>query len=220
MADLLHLSLQQIILRVSPVPVVVAAFVGLVRFRYLPLNLRYLTALMWFILPLELVGLVMMLYHQNNLFLMPLCAIGEFWLLAVVYDKTLASAAFTRGLPWLVGGFAAYVLFDSLHVADGLWKFRPGQQVLQSVLVLGLVGLYFRKLLHELHVQQLKREPMFWVSAGLTIYCLGYLQIALFSNFLLRYSHGLNMNVWMVHSLLFITLYCCYSLALWLPPKK
>ncbi|MBF9221180.1 hypothetical protein [Hymenobacter ruricola] len=220
MADLFHLSLPHLLARVSPAPVVVAAFIGLVRFRSLPLNLRYLAALMWFILPLELVGLVMMLYHQNNLFLMPVCAIGEFGLLALVYDKTLRSPGFTRALPWLVGGFTAYVLFDSFYAAGSLWKFRPGQQVLQSVLVLGLIGLYFRKLLHELRVQQLKREPMFWVSAGLTIYCLGYLQIALFSNFLLRYSHGLNMNVWMVHTLLFITLYCCYSLALWLPPKK
>ncbi|UOQ96780.1 hypothetical protein MUN81_16215 [Hymenobacter sp. 5317J-9] len=196
-----------------------AALIGLLRFRHLPLNLRYLAALVWFILPLEMLGLVMMLYHQNNLFLMPISAIGEFGLLAQVYSKTLQSRAFNRAMPWLVGGFAAYAIFDSLYVG-ALTQFRPGQQVLQSVLVLGLVGLYFRKLLHELRVQQLKREPMFWVSAGLTIYCLGYLQIALFSSYLLRYSVRLNMNVWMVHSLLFMTLYCCYSMALWLPQKK
>jgi hypothetical protein len=219
MDDFLHLTLQQWLTRLSPVPVVVAGVIGLVRFRHLPLNLRYLAGLTWFILPLEIIGFVLMLQQRNNLFLMPICAIGEFGLLAVLYAKTLQSPAFSRALPWLVGGFAAYVVFDSLSV-DGLKAFRPGQQVLQSVLVLGLVGLYFRKLLHELHVQQLKREPMFWVSAGLTIYCLGYLQIALFSNYLLRYSDRLNMNVWMVHSLLFITLYCCYSVALWLPPKK
>lgn len=215
----MHLTLQEILLRLTPVSVVVAALVGAWRFRYLPDNLRYLAYLVWFILPLELVGFAMMLRQQNNLFLMPICAIGEFGLLAVLYAKTLRASAFTRALPWLVGGFAAYVVFDSL-APGALKEFRPGQQVLQSVLTLGLVGLYFRQLLHELQVQQLKREPMFWVSAGLTIYCLGYLQIALFSNYLLRYSDQLNMTVWMVNSLLFITLYCCYSLALWLPQRK
>jgi hypothetical protein len=219
MADFLHLSLPQLLVRVSPVPVVAAAFIGLVRFRRLPLNLRYLAGLMWLVLPLEMLAFVMMLMHRNNLFIMPIWNIGEFWLLALVYGKTLQSRAFDRALPWLVGGFTAYALFDSLY-AGTLTQFRPGQQVIQNILVLGLVGLYFRKLLHELRVQQLKREPMFWVSAGLIIYCLGYLQIALFSSYLLRFSVQLNMNVWMVHSLLFITLYCCYSLALWLPRKK
>ncbi|WP_305030739.1 hypothetical protein [Hymenobacter convexus] len=215
----MHLTLQQWLTRLTLVPVVAAALIGALRFRYLPNNLRCLAYLVWFILPLDLIAYALMLQQRNNLFLMPLCAIGEFGLLVLVYAKTLRSPAFTRASPWLVGAFGAYVLFDSFS-AGMLKEFRPGQQVLQSVLTLGLVGLYFRKLLHELRVQQLKREPMFWVSAGLIIYCLGYLQIALFSNYLLRYSDQLNMTVWMVHSLLFITLYCCYSLALWLPRKK
>jgi hypothetical protein len=219
MNEFLHLTPEQWLTRLTPVPVVVAACLGAARFRHLPDNLRYLAYLTWFILPLEIIGFAMMLLQKNNLFLMPVCAIGEFGLQAVLYGKTLKSPRFTRALPWLVGGFAAYVVFDSFSIG-GLRAFRPGQQVLQSVLVLGLVGLYFRQLLHELRVLQLKREPMFWVSAGLTIYCLGYLQIALFSNYLLRYSHQLNMTVWMVHSLLFITLYCCYCVALCLPRRK
>jgi hypothetical protein len=215
----MHLSLQEIMLRLALVPLAVATVIGTLRFRQLPVNLRYLAGLLWFVMPLQVLAFVLMLLQRNNLFVMPIWNIGEFWLLALVYGHTLQSRAFMRALPWVVGGFAAYAIFDSLYVG-ALTQFRPGQQVLQNLLVLVLVGLYFRKLLHELHVQQLKREPMFWVSAGLTIYCLGYLQIALFSSYLLRYSEQLNMNVWMVHSLLFITLYCCYSVALCLPQKK
>lgn len=219
MTDLISLTLPEVLVRITPVPVALAAIIGAVRFRWLPLNLRYLTGLLGFVLPLNLLGLVLLVLHRSNLFLMPLYAVGEFWLLALVYDKTLRSPTFTRLMPGLVGGFAAYSLFDSLYVGS-LAQFRPGQQVIQCVLILVLVGLYFRKLLHELRVRHLKREPMFWVSAGLVIYCLGYLQIALFSNYLLQYSAQLNKNVWMVHSLLFIVLYCCYSLALWLPSRK
>ncbi|MFD2720674.1 hypothetical protein ACFST9_18275 [Hymenobacter monticola] len=206
-------------LRLSLVPIAVATVIGTLRFRQLPVNLRYLAGLLWFVMPLQILAFVLMLLQRNNLFVMPIWNIGEFSLLALVYSHTLQSKPLTRALPWVVGGFAAYALFDSLYVG-ALTQFRPGQQVLQNLLVLVLVGLYFRKLLQELHVQQLKREPMFWVSAGLTIYCLGYLQIALFSSYLLRYSEQLNMNVWMVHSLLFIMLYCCYSVALCLPQKK
>jgi hypothetical protein len=213
------LSLPELLVRLTLVPVVVAGLIGATRFRLLPTNLRYLVVLIGFVLPLNVLGMVLLLLKQSNLFLMPLYAVGEFGLLAVVYARTLQSPTFTRLLPWLVGGFAVYVLLDSLH-APGLTQFRPGQQVMQGILVLSLVGLYFRKLLHELRIQSLQREPMFWVSAGLFIYYLGYLQIALFSNYLLQYSKQLNLSIWAVHSLLFMVLYGCYGLALWLRPQR
>ena len=218
-ADFMHLSMQQLVLRLTLVPVVVAAIIGLVRFRRLPTNLRYLTGLIGWVLPLNLLVFLLIYLHRSNLFLMPIYAVGEFWLLALVFQHTLQSPAFTRAVPWLVGSFGAYALFDSV-AAGTLDQFRPGQQVIQSILCLLLVGLYFRKLLRELRVLELRREPMLWVSAGLLIYYLGYLQIAIFSNYLLNYSHQLNANVWMIHSLLFILLYSCYSLALWLPRQK
>lgn len=215
----MSLTLQQLLMRLTLVPVLVAGIIGFMRFRHLPLNLRYLAGLVWFILPIELVGIGLMLLHRNNLFLMPIYAVGECWLLALVYRHTLHLASFTRLVPWLVGGFAAYALADSL-LAPGLTQFRPGQQVIQNIVVLGFVTLYFRKLLNELRVEQPTREPMFWVSTGLFVYALGYLQIALFSNYLLRYSLQLNHNIWAVHSLLYIVLHVCFGVALWMRPQK
>lgn len=206
-------------MRLTFLPMVVAGIIGVVRFRRLPLNMRYLAALIGFVLPINLLGFILLSQHRSNLFLMPVYAVGELLLLALVFQHTLQQPAFGRAVPWLVGGFAAYALFDSL-AAGNLAGFRPGQQVIQALLLLVFVGLYFRKLLRELQVKQLRREPMFWVSAGLVIYYLGYLQIAIFSNYLLQYSQQLNANVWMVHSLLFIILYACYCLALCLPQQK
>ena len=217
--DLPRLSPQEVLLRCTVLPVAAASVLGAVRFHRLAPPLRYLVGLLWFVLPLNVASLVLMLQQRNNLFLMPVYAGGEFLGLALVYRQALQSAAFTRVLPWLAGGFAAYTLADSLF-GPGITLFRPSQQVLQSILVLGLVGLYFRKLLQELRVQSLAREPMFWVSTGLFVYFVGYLQIALFSNYLLHYSNQLNLNIWAVHSLLFIVLYSCYCLALWLRPQK
>jgi hypothetical protein len=215
----MHLTLQQMLMRLTLVPVLVAGIIGVRRFRQLPLNLRYLAGLIWFILPLEVAGVVLMLLHRNNLFLMPIYTVGECWLLALVYRHTLRWTPFTRLMPWLVGAFAAYAVADSL-LAPGLTQFRPGQQVIQSIIILVFVALYFRKLLNELRVEQPQREPMFWVSTGLFVYSLGYLQIALFSNYLLQYSRQLNMSIWAVHSLLYIVLHACLGFALWLRPQK
>ena len=208
-------------MRLTPLPMLIAGIIGLVRFRQLSPSLRYLAAgLSGFLLPLNTTGLVLMLLGRDNLFLMPYYTIGELWILVLVYNQALRSPAFTRAVPWLLGAFTCYAVLDTELARPDFTQFRPSQQILQSFMVLALVGLYFRKLISELRIVSLGKEPMFWVSAGLLIYFLGYLQIALFSNYLLQYSEGLNMTVWAVHSLLFIVLYLCYCWALWLSPQK
>ncbi|WP_460582737.1 hypothetical protein [Hymenobacter arcticus] len=137
-----------------------------------------------------------------------------------MYDKALSWAAFSRVRPWLAGGFVAYCAFDSL-LAPEVAHFKPALLVLESILVLGLVTLYFRKLLNELRVANLNQEPMFWVSIGLVIKHLGSLQIFLFSNFSLsHYSNQLNVDIWEIHALLLVVLYSCYLVALWIRPQK
>ena len=214
------LNLQQILVRLTLVPVLVASVIGVLRFHRLPDNLRYLAAgVAFFLFPMGVLGLGLMTMQRNNLFLMPIYAVGELLILLLVYHATMQSRLFTRLMVVLFLGFVGYLVLDSMGV-QALTRFRPGQQVIQSILILLMVGFYFRRLLHELQVRRLWQEPMFWVSAGLCIYFLGYLQIALFSNYLLRYSRQLNMNIWAVHSLLFIVLYLCYCRALWVPPKR
>lgn len=147
---------QQVLARLTLVPMMMAAVPGIVRFRQLPLNTRWLVALLGFVLLLNTLGFALLLLHHSNLFLMPVYAVGELALLALL----------------------------------------------------------------ALQVQRLGQEPMFRGSAGLLIYLLSYLQIALFSNYLLRYSRHLTSSVWSVHSLLFIVLYACYCRTLWLTPPK
>ncbi|MGI4761257.1 MAG: hypothetical protein ACRYF0_11155 [Janthinobacterium lividum] len=193
-----------------------AAAIGSWRYRRLAAPLRYLTWLAWFELPLEVLATGLGLWHRNNLFIMPLYTVGELVLLALVYGAAVRAAAFQRVLPWLVGLFISYTILDCLLAPDLTW-FKPGQQVLQSLLILGMVVLYFRQLLHDAQVVRLGHEPMFWVSVGLALYFVGYLQIALFSNYMLRhYSLQFNKNVWTIHTALFLFLHACYCVALML----
>ncbi|WP_210520988.1 hypothetical protein [Hymenobacter terricola] len=193
---------------------------GLARYRQLPQGLRYLVGLIWFGVALELASTLLHFWKIPNLLLLPLDAAGELWLLAAVYAWALQSAAFTRLWPWVAGGFAAYAALSS-GLAPELARFKPGVLVLECLLVLGLVGLYFRKLLNELRVQSLADDPMFWVSTGLLLYSLAKLQIALFSNYMLaHYSMQLNQLMWAINAFMSIVLYLCYCRALWMRPQK
>jgi len=219
MTNTIPLTLPAILLYITVAISVVAGGMGLVLFRQLSTQLRYLAALTIFEFPLEVAGLAILLVHGNSLFLMPVYTIGELALLTLLYQRTLQLPAFSRVAPWVVGGFTVYALVDSLVL--GVSWYRPGQQIVQSLLILVMVGLYFWKLLSELQVRYLAQEPMFWVSTGLLVYFLGYLQIALFSNYLLQhYSLQFNRNVWAVHTLLSIVLHSCYCVALWMRPQK
>ena len=194
--------------------IVGAAAIGAWHYRRLAPPLRYLAWLAWFELPLEVLATGMAFYRQNNLFIMPFYTVGELVLLALVYGAAVRSATFHRVMPWLVGLFIGYTIFDCLLAPNLAW-FKPGQQVLQGLLILGMVALYFRQLLQDAQVARLSREPMFWVSVGLALYFLGYLEIALFSNYMLQhYSLLFNQQIWTVHFVISLFLHGCYCWAL------
>ena len=197
----------------------VAGVIGLIQFRTLPLSLRYLVGLILFGVAVETVVNLLWYFHAPNLFLFPIDAAGEFLLLSLVYRWALQSPGFSRVQPWLAGGVILYAVISSVLLPETS-RFKPGLHVVENLLVLMLVGLYFRKLLNELQVQHLARDPMVWVSGGLLFYCLGKLQIVLFSTYMQHYSKQLNLTVWAVHALLTVVLYCCYCRALWLRPQS
>ena len=197
---------------------------GLIRYRTLPSELRWLVGLIWFGLAMEIVSQIAATLFHSNLWLVPIDAAGELYLLSMVFARALRSLAFSRVQPWLAGAFVFYVAFSSgltVEISREAARFKPTLQVIASLLILGMAALYFRKLLNELQVLNLARDPMFWVSAGLVLYSLSKLLIGLFSNYLLEhYSQQLNLTVWTINGLLTNVLYLCYLRALWLRPQK
>lgn len=204
-------------------PVIIASSIGLMRYRRLPPSLRYLTLLACFDVSMELIS--SLLPHipsvKSNLFLIPFVIIGEFLLLALVYRQVLQSVAFTKALPWLLGIFSAYALFVSFSQLS-IVGHAIGLEIVVNLLTLSLAGLYFRKLLNELHIERLRHDPFFWVSVGLVINGLGNLLISLFSNYILTHcSVQLQLIImWGVRNLFNVILYLSYCVALWLAPLQ
>ena len=169
---------------------------------------------------MEVTAVVLQSKHLPNLFLIPIDAAGELWLLSLVYERALQWPGYSRWRPWVAGAFVLYAILSGWLLTDPA-HFQPALMVGESLLLLLLPGLYFRKLLNELHVRNLARDAMFWVSTGLLLYFLGKLLIGLFSNYLLlHYSMELNLWVWFVHAVLLFVLHSCYLRALWLRPQK
>lgn len=201
-------------------PLLASGVLGAVLFWRLSSSLRYLVVLVWFGLAVEVVAYMFRSQHLPNLFLIPIDAAGEVWLLSLVYEQALQWPAYSRWRPWGAGAFVLGAALSGWLMTDPA-RFQPVLMVSESLLLLLLPGLYFRKLLNELHVRNLARDAIFWVSTGILLYFLGKLLIGLFSNYLLRhYSMELNLWVWFVHAVLLFVLHSCYLRALWLRPQK
>ena len=210
--------LQRLVAEASVVPVAVAGVVGVVRFRHLSRPLRYLVASIVAALLVELVSRVLAARHQPNLFLAYLDTLLEFGLLAGLYRLVLRPSAVSRGLPVVVVVFSLSSLLPYLQPSD-LLQFNTWQRLAESLLVLGLVLLYFYKIIRELLIVHLTREPLFLVSVGLLLYFSGNVFIFISSNYVLRHAPELGAKLWAIHALLYMVLNSLYAIALWISPS-
>jgi hypothetical protein len=213
------ISIQQLISHLSIIPLGTACVVGVMRYRQLDAARRYLVWLS--LLALLVSGVAIWLAHSKrpNLFLAPIDAAIELTLLALMYRRTLWPAAVARYLPAVVGVFLLGTALSYQPRLDTV-EFSPVQHFIESVLVLALVLLYFRRKLRlPMSLAPLEYEPMFWVSAGLLLYFSGNILIFLSSNAVLHLSKEMSRNVWTFHAVLYGFLNGFYVIALSVDPR-
>ncbi|HEX8349865.1 MAG TPA: hypothetical protein VF598_07875 [Hymenobacter sp.] len=202
----------------SVIPVIIATAVAVIRFKRLEPALRCLAYLVVFAAVIELVSRGMVALQRPNLFLFPIDTLVEFGLLAWMYRRAFWPSAVSRGLPVVVSVFSLVSLLSYTEPAN-LFHFNALQRFAESFLVLGLVLLYFYKVIRELVIVHLEREPMFWVSVGLLLYFSGNVFIFVSSNYVLQHSEALSLRLWNIHALLYMALYSLYAVALWISPS-
>jgi len=214
-------TLLNCVLRLNMGLAIAAGLLGLVRYRQLVPSLRWLAILAGFDAVAELTYTVLaeVFSFRNTNFLTPFVVAGEIVLQTLLYRQVLRSAAFSRVAPWLLGLFCLYTMLNS-SIVSPVMDYVLSLQIVSSLIQLSLAGLYFQKLLNELQVTQLRRDPFFWFSIALAAYGLGNMLIYLFSNYLLtHYSVELQKIVfWGLRNVFNIQLYLAYMLVLWVRP--
>lgn len=205
----------------SPVPLVVACVVGLVRYRRYEAVRRYLVWLSWLALLVTAVAMWFRHQHRPNLFLAPIDTAIEFTLLGLMYRRALWPLAVARYLPVGIGLFVVGTAL-AYRPRLGTAEFSPVQHFIESVAMLALVLLYYRRVLsaRPVSLAPLEQEPMFWISAGVLLYFSASSLIFLTSNLVLFHSKELSLNIWAIHALLYAFLNGFYIVALCLPPRS
>ncbi len=198
---------------------VATGLLGLVRYRQLVPGLRWLALLAGFDAIMELTYSVLSALEVHTLFLNPVVLIGEIVLLTLLYRQVLKSAAFNRVAPWLLVLFSLYALLQ-IPLKFDVVQLPVSLEVVANLIQLVLAGLYFQKLLNELQVERLQRDPFFWFSMALAAYGLGDILIMLFGNYILTHCTVQLQKIvfWGLRSIFNIQLYLAYILVLWVRP--
>ncbi|MEL6867188.1 MAG: hypothetical protein AAFP19_22375 [Bacteroidota bacterium] len=154
----------------------------------------------------------------NNLPLLHLFTVVQFFLLAMIYRGNLHPYITNRQIDFLIIGFAVFAIFNSI-LNESIFQFNPVARAVKSLIVIAFVLTYFYKLLQELKIRRLESLPLFWISTGLLIYFSSNLFVFIFSNYILPSSY-LTFTFWGIHAVMSILINLFYTLALWAKPEK
>jgi hypothetical protein len=200
------------------IPVIVATVVGVTRFKRLLPTLRGVAVLVICELFIEVLSRIVAAWQGTNLFILSIDTLLEFTLLAWVYRRALAPSTTSRWLGAVVVVFALGSLLTYLQPASFI-RFNTLQRFVESLLVLSLTIQYFIKVIRELVIIRLERDPMFWVSVGLLVYFSSNVFIFISSNYVVQRSEALSMKLWIIHAILYMVLNSFYAVALWITPS-
>jgi hypothetical protein len=185
--------------------------------------MRFIALLVCFDAATEMTAVVVRMLSPStpNLFIFPVSLAGEALFLTLAYRRVLASPTLAKVLLGVLGAYLVFILTQA-WLKMGTAQYFVAAQVVSNLFMLGLAALYFRKLLNDLHVAKLRHDPFFWISAGLAIYALGNMFIALSSDYVMaHYSIEVQRLVLLgVRNLFNVELYAIYLVALWMRPPK
>lgn len=150
----------------------------------------------------------------NNLFLLHFYIVFDFIILTLIYRDYLPRMY----VKWSIIVFTIVALGNSVFI-EKLSTFNVLARSIEAFVIICYIMRYFWLTLKKMKIDELEREPIFWVSCGALLYYAAGFFIFLFSHDLLPFNE-LWFTYWGIHSIFTIILYLFYSIALWVQPEN
>jgi hypothetical protein len=114
--------------------------------------------------------------------------------------------------------FIVFALWNMYNI-QGFYEINSYSRTLESILMIAFSLMYFYKTMQALESENLLREPMFWLNAGVLLYFSANVFIFVFSSFVSQYSEDLNVIIWTIHAIFYAIFFVMLSTALWVVPQ-
>ncbi|QJX47671.1 hypothetical protein HMJ29_12250 [Hymenobacter taeanensis] len=130
------------------------------------------------------------LWHYN-LPIAHLSTFGESLLYLKVFRDNMKPSPKRRLVNGLALFFIVFAVFDSFYL-EGFDQINSYTNLLESLLVTGLILQYFEEVVFSQHRTDLLRIPLFVASIGILLYLAGTVTVFLFTNHLIMHNDELH----------------------------
>lgn len=197
------------------------ALLSLVKWKSLNASQRWFSILLWLIILISFSGYLWNLKtKQNNMPFFHVYILVEYLMLIQIFK--LFFKGYIKDRIWLLlaVGYST-IWFVNVIFLEGWWAFPDYIHILEALVLLVIIAIWFRKMLKEKVIKKPERTFEFWVCAGLVIYFSGNLLIFIFSKSLIGYGNEVFYAIYNFNSALIILLYIIYTVALlWMKKAK
>ena len=188
---------------------------SLFRFPRLNPEQTLLARLIIFSALVELIAFPLMYFGQNNLPLLHLFTVIEFFFLAKIYQLVLKEEIPNPIFKYGIGLFVLMAITYAFFI-NSIWKHNDLIRAVQGTVMIVLSMLFFYYTLKKSELKYLERQPMFWINTGNLIYFSTALSIFLFSNYgdMTKSKDDLPILIWSIHVVIAIIRNICYAIAI------
>jgi hypothetical protein len=190
------------------------ALVSLVKWKSMNASQRWFTLLLWLIVLISFSGELWTInFKLSNLPFYHIYILVEYLLLLQVFRLFFKGSIKERIWLLLAVGFTITWLVNVIFL-EGWWAFPDYIHVLEILVLLVIISIWFGKMLMEKVIKKPERTFEFWICAGLLIYFSGNLILFIFPKFILDEGKQTFYAIWRLNSVLNILLYIIYTVAL------
>lgn len=199
---------------ISSASILIPASLSIILFKRQAPPLKYLSILLFIGVFVELFARILLSYKASNLPLLHLYIPIEFALLGWMYQLYLHRLYPRYIIPLIIVIFTLFSVVNSVFI-QSIKTFNTNARAVENLLLIIFAVSYFYKLLKELKIRYLEKNPMFWINTGILIYFSGSLFLFIFSNYSII-DKSISRLTWIIHAFLNIFINIIYSIGLWL----
>ncbi len=177
-------------------------------------NWNFLLAYIYVCLATEVTAKILWWLKINNLLLLHIFSILEFFLLSLLYHSLFRNKKLKLVTWVLIILFTTFSIINSIYIQSTL-QFNSYSRFAECLFIVFYAISYTAENYTKNFDASIVKTPFFLVNTGVLIFFSGNYCLFVLSNYLLSQSQTVNLYVWAYHTLLLACYYILIGVGLW-----
>ncbi|NVK63086.1 MAG: hypothetical protein HWE22_00815 [Flavobacteriales bacterium] len=213
-----ELSLVEFFAIIAPLPILIAAAIGLMRIQWASKQNRYIVLLVVFASISQIIATLLWWEQVNNMFVSHVFTIVECYLLLQYYSFQFEEKAkrLIKIVSWLFVGLGIVDFVLSYNN----WNMNAFSKGVECAILIIVSLITWRKTMVDMSESNLLSKPFFWVNSAVLVYFSANSLLFAFSESILSGERTIGLSLWAIHLFFMTVYYSLISIGLWKMPQK